>query len=204
MTSAEVLLVGWVGCPWGGCWKLRLCSPPLAGVWSLGVLLSGWAGRGDTAQRQCWVGVDAVFSTVHFQGTRCPPRELAELGRGWGRGCGAPGHHEHLGQAGALTHRTLTTPGLFIWPCCFPLLSRLFLRVRVKSRSPPGAGAACFSQALSSAALRGGQAGQKPAPSGSSPRPSPGSPIPWVCFLGPTGCAALAGAQGPPSSPLQP
>lgn len=128
----------------------------------------------------------------------------AREGLGEGLWC-PPGHNEHLGQAGThLMHRTLTTPGLFIWPCCFPLLSRLFLRVRVKSRSPPGAGATWFSQALSSAALRGGQAGQKPAPSGSSPRPNPGSPIPWVCFLGPTGRAALAGAQGPlrvPSSP---
>lgn len=155
----------------GGCWKLRLCSPPLAGVWSLGAPLSGWAGGGDTAQWQGWAGVDAVFSVGCFQGTRCPLRELVGLGRGRGRGRGAPGHQEHLGQAGALTHHTLTTPGLFIWPCCSPLFSSLFLRVSVKSRSSPGAGATWFSPALSSAALKGGQAGQKPTPSGSSPPP---------------------------------
>ena len=84
------------------------------------------------------------------------PQDTRTFGAGWGSNAPA-----------------LTTPGLFIWPCCSPVFSSLFLRVSVKLRSSPGAGATWFSQALSSAALKGGQAGQKSTPSGSSPPPPP-------------------------------
>lgn len=79
-----------------GCRKLRFCSPLLAGVWSLGVPLSGWAGDGDTAQWQGWAGVDALFCgplpryTLSLEGAGgaregpwCP-RTSRAFGAGWG------------------------------------------------------------------------------------------------------------------------
>ena len=102
------------------------------------------------------------------------PQDTRTFGAGWGSNAPA-----------------LTTPGLFIWPCCSPVFSSLFLRVSVKLRSSPGAGATWFSQALSSAALKGGQAGQKSTPSGSSPLPPPALHLPSP------GCASWARAWDP-------
>lgn len=78
MTSAEVLLGGWARWQMEGCWKLGRCLPlHLLGssLWSssVPVLGSGGGGWWHVAQWQGRVGVD---SAGHFQGTRCPPREL--------------------------------------------------------------------------------------------------------------------------------
>lgn len=92
------------------------------------------------------------------------PRTPGAFGAGWGSNAPHPDNSRTVHMA-----------------LLFPLFSSLFLRASVKSRSSPGAGATWFSLALSSAALKGGPAGQKPTPSGSSPPPpalhlpSPGS-----------------------------